>query len=156
MSQENMELAKEAIYSVVNAPDLVAAFRDENFLRKIKSVLEPLTDPEFTFVLAEPEFTGLGGIYEGHQGFVQAQQEWLSVWERYSNEPEEFIEVGEQVLVLGRERGRTKTGGVEVEILSATVWSFRLGKLLKVEAYQDRAKALKAVGLSEQDAHADS
>jgi ketosteroid isomerase-like protein len=155
MSQENVELARKAIYSVVDAPDLVAAFRDEEFLRELGSALEPLTDPEFTFVLAEPEFTGLGGVYEGHQGFVHAQQEWLSAWETYSNQPEEFIEVGEQVLVLAREGGRTKTGGVEVEILSATVWNFRLGKVLRVEAYQDRAKALKAVGLSEQTLNAD-
>jgi ketosteroid isomerase-like protein len=137
---------------VVNAPDLVAAFRDEDFLREMESALEPLTDPEFRFVLAEPEFTGLGGIYEGHQGFVQAQQEWLSAWESYSNQPEEFIAVGDRVLVLALEGGRTKTGGVEVEILSATVWSFRQSKVLKVEAYQDRAKAFRAVGLSE-DAH---
>lgn len=152
MSKENVELAKKAIYPVVSAPDLVTAFRDEDSLREIELALEPLTDPEFTFVLAEPEFTGLGGVYEGHRGFVQAQQEWLSTWESYYNQPEEFIEVGEQVLVLAREGGRTKTSGVEVEILSATVWSFRLGKVLRVEAYQDRAKAIKAVGLS-QDAH---
>jgi ketosteroid isomerase-like protein len=155
MSNQNVELAK-TIYSAVNAPDLVAAFSDEKFLGALASTLEPLTDPEFKFVLGEPEFTGLGGVYEGHKGFVKAQQEWLSVWENYSNEPEEFIEVDEQVLVLAREGGRTKTGGVEVEILSATVWSFRRGKVLRVEAYQDGAKALKAVGLSEQDAHADS
>jgi ketosteroid isomerase-like protein len=148
MSTENVELVK-AVYSVVNAPDLVAAFRDEGFLREMESAVEPLTDPEFKFVLAEPEFTGLGGVYEGHQGFVRAQQDWLSAWETYSNEPEEFIEVGDQVLVLAREGGRTKTGGVEVEILSATVWSFRHGKVLKVEAYQDRAKALEAAGPSE-------
>lgn len=24
------------------------------------------------FVLAEPEFTGLGGVYEGHRGYVRA------------------------------------------------------------------------------------
>jgi hypothetical protein len=34
MSTENVELVK-AVYSVVNAPDLVAAFRDEGFLREM-------------------------------------------------------------------------------------------------------------------------
>lgn len=154
MSKGNIELAK-AVYSAVNAPDLVAAFRDEDFLRASASTVESLTDPEFRFVLAEPEFTGLGGVYEGHEGYIRAMQDWLSAWESYSNEPEEFIQAGERVLVLARERGRTKTGGVEVEIRTASVWSFRRGKVLKVEAYQDRARALEAVDLSE-DAHASS
>jgi ketosteroid isomerase-like protein len=36
------------------------------------------------------------------------------------------------------------------------VWRFDTGKVTRWEEYLDRAEALEAVGLSEQDAHADS
>ena len=38
----------------------------------------------------------------------------------------------------------------------AAVWTLRNGKALRVRYYDDKAEALEAVGLSEQDAHADS
>jgi hypothetical protein len=45
---------------------------------------------------------------------------------------------------------------VEVSILAGTVWTVRDGKIARVTFYVHQSEALEAVGLSEQDAHADS
>jgi ketosteroid isomerase-like protein len=36
------------------------------------------------------------------------------------------------------------------------VWTLRDGKVVEMRMFMDRVEALEAVGLSEQDAHADS
>jgi hypothetical protein len=41
-------------------------------------------------------------------------------------------------------------------MMGAAIWTIRGGKVARIEFHNDRAKALKAAGLSEQDAHADS
>ena len=46
--------------------------------------------------------------------------------------------------------------GIEVQARAAWVWTIRDGSVERVCFYQERQQALKAVGLSEQDAHADS
>jgi hypothetical protein len=52
-----------------------------------------------------------------------------------------------------RVKGR---GGIEVASSAAFVWTIRNGAIERVTMYQERQDALEAVGLSEQDAHADS
>jgi hypothetical protein len=44
----------------------------------------------------------------------------------------------------------------EVELIGATILTFREGKLARWGDYVERTAALEAVGLSEQDAHAGS
>jgi ketosteroid isomerase-like protein len=69
---------------------------------------------------------------------------------------EELIDVGEHVVVLLRDRGRRKDMETDVELIGATILTFRDGKLARWGDYAERAAAFEAVGLSEQDARADS
>jgi ketosteroid isomerase-like protein len=89
----------------------------------------------------------LGGVYRGVAGLRAAMRDWLSAWESYRNVPEEFIDAGERVVVLTREHGRTRTHNVETNVETASVWTIREGKVLRLEAYLDRASALEAAGL---------
>jgi ketosteroid isomerase-like protein len=50
---------------------------------------------------------------------------------------------------------RGKVSGVETETPLAFVTEVRNGKTISIQAYLDPRQALEAVGLSEQDAHAD-
>jgi ketosteroid isomerase-like protein len=59
-------------------------------------------------------------------------------------------------VVLARQRGRRLDTEAEVVAESAGVYLLRNGKIARIDFYIDRAEALEAVGLSEQDAHADS
>jgi ketosteroid isomerase-like protein len=71
-------------------------------------------------------------------------------------DPEEFIDAGDQVVLISRQLGRGKMSGIDVEQQLAQVWTLRDKKIVRMTAYPSKADALEAVGLSEQDAHADS
>ena len=64
-------------------------------------------------------------------------------------EAEEFIDVGDSVIVVSRGRGRSKRGGPDVEHRNAEVWTLRDGKVVRMTGFESRAKALEAAGLSE-------
>jgi ketosteroid isomerase-like protein len=53
------------------------------------------------------------------------------------------------VLVSVRQRGVGTTSGVETELRYFQLWSFRGGKVIRMESTRDRAEALEAAGLSE-------
>jgi ketosteroid isomerase-like protein len=65
-------------------------------------------------------------------------------------EPKELIDAGDKVLALIRTSGRGKASGVDVEAHVWNVWTFRDGKPVEWTYFgEDRAAALKAVGLAE-------
>ena len=76
---------------------------------------------------------------------------WLSAWEEWRVEAEEYRELdGERVLVLFHFSARGKTSGLEVgEIWTkgASLFHLRGGKVAKLVQYFDRAEAFEAVGL---------
>ena len=55
-----------------------------------------------------------------------------------------------------RTSGRGKGSGVNVEQRNWTVWTFVDSKIARIDSYMNRTEAVEAVGLPEQDAHADS
>jgi ketosteroid isomerase-like protein len=97
----------------------------------------------------DPERPG-GGTYRGHEGVLRNLAEWLEGWEEFRLEPEEFLEAGDQVVVLVRQSGRGKGSGVEIEGRLAQVFGLREGKVVWARTYTSREEALKAAGLGEQ------
>ncbi len=72
-------------------------------------------------------------------------------------QPEEVIDAGDKVVAFIRTGGRGKASGAEVEAYVWNVWTFRDGEPVEWTYFgEDRAGALEAAGLSQQDAHADS
>ena len=63
-------------------------------------------------------------------------RQWMTVWENYRSEAEEYRELdGERVLVFMRHGGRGKTSGVEVEQLDrrgANLFQIRDGKVIRL------------------------
>jgi ketosteroid isomerase-like protein len=53
------------------------------------------------------------------------------------------------VLAIGKLRVRGKESGVEVEVPSTLVLTYRDGKIVRFEDFSDKRKALEAVGLRE-------
>jgi uncharacterized protein len=70
-------------------------------------------------------------------------------WAEIRFEPQEYIEAGDQVVVIARLIGRGKASGVDVTHTWAYVWTLRGGRALRMEAYADRTEALEAVGSGE-------
>ena len=60
----------------------------------------------------------------------------------------EFIDGGEDVVVVARNKGTAKARRMELDQLFAFVWSVNGGLLVRVRVFTDRDRALEAAGLS--------
>src|SRR3954454_3998497 len=139
MTQENVEIVRRA-YNAWNRVD-------------IDAVLQTL-DPDVELYLPEG---GLNvGTRRGHEAMRRLMEGFLEVWDDLRMEPERFFDTGDQIVVFVRVRGTGKGSGVEVETRPAHLGTVRAGKVVRLVIYPERAAALKAVGLSEQQARADS
>jgi ketosteroid isomerase-like protein len=138
MSQENVEIVKANI-DAYNREDWDAFFKD--------------MAPGF-----ELDFSRAVGPWRGVFGLDQIRRvmgEYLETWESARVEPHEFIEAGDLVVVPGTQHLKGR-GGIEVVVRATLVWTIRNGAIERVTMYQERQDALEDLGLSEQDAHADS
>jgi ketosteroid isomerase-like protein len=101
------------------------------------------------------EIFGGEGSYHGHEGVLRAVDEMRATFDEFQAIPDQFIEVGsDRVLVLARHGGIGRGSGARVDAPVGHVVTLRNAKVIEWRAYLDRADALEAVGLSEQDAHA--
>jgi ketosteroid isomerase-like protein len=137
MSQENVEIVT-AWYDAFNREDWDANFKD--------------LAPGF-----ELDFSRAIGPWRGVFGPDQARQvarEIRETWESARLEPHEFIEAGDLVVVPWAMHGRGRDG-IELVARFTFVFTIRNGAIERVTMYESRQDALEALGLSEQDAHAE-
>jgi ketosteroid isomerase-like protein len=76
-------------------------------------------------------------------------EEWGAAWAEWSIEPEEFLDADDQVVLVFRMHATGRGSGVELERRDAIVYTFRAGKIVRLDYYNKREQALEAVGLSE-------
>jgi ketosteroid isomerase-like protein len=91
------------------------------------------------------EFPGLAGVYRDSSDPNPRLQAWLSEWEEWRAVPEEFLELGDWVVVLASYRGRGRGSGVEIEQSGAHVFKLRDGKVVRLEIFASRERALASV-----------
>ena len=104
--------------------------------------------PEIETVMADGptpgSWTGVANAAEGWRDF-------LSAWQGYHTEVEEYRELDdERVLVLSRRRGRGKKSRIEladVAAKGAAIYNVRNGKVTRQVVYLDRKNALADLGL---------
>jgi ketosteroid isomerase-like protein len=133
MSQENVELLKRGL---------------EAFARgDIAAVLELLA-PDVDITSDALGLSG-GGSYLGHDGFVRATRETLEAFEDYRIDGEEFIDAGEDVVVLVHISGRGRGSGIPVDMRLVHVWTVRGGKGIRARTFENKEAALEALGLRE-------
>ena len=60
-----------------------------------------------------------------------------------------YIDAGDRVVVIVRQRGRSKPTGVLVEMRFGQVWTTRGGRGIRMQMYASQEEALEAAGLSE-------
>jgi ketosteroid isomerase-like protein len=117
--------------------------------RELQSVLD-LFHPDVVWEENLQIFPGVDRIYRGHEGFLKWDRDAFSeVWESIAVEPLEFIDTGDHVVVLTRLFGKGRGSGVNVDLATYNVLTFRDGKVARRRLYTDRADALEAAGLSE-------
>jgi ketosteroid isomerase-like protein len=91
------------------------------------------------------EFPGLAGVFEDHEDPNPRLRSWLSPWEHWHVEPEEFLEIGDHVVVFARYHGRGKGSQVEVHQQGAHVFELREGQVVRLEIFADRELAIRSV-----------
>jgi ketosteroid isomerase-like protein len=98
---------------------------------------------------------GLEGTVRGVDRSRRAFEDFFGPFEAVSVEPEAFFEGNDQIVVFFLQRARPLGSSGVLERRAAHLWTMRDGKAMKLEIFPERAKALKAAGLSEHDAHVD-
>jgi ketosteroid isomerase-like protein len=107
-----------------------------------------LFDPDVTVDLSvRPD----GRVYRGRREALEAMRAWVERWDDYRYEVERFFDVDDRVVVFFREVGRGKDSGASAELVGATVWTIRDGRVVHTQTFTDRRHALGAVGLHEED-----
>lgn len=130
MSQDQLERRSP----LAIARDSYAAFERDD----IDGVLADL-DPEIVWEQAQ----GLphGGTYHGIDEvrsniFDPLDRDW---WEEFTARPDEFIDGGDEIVVLGRYRGTAKESRRTLNVPFVHVWSIRDGRAVRFRQFLDTA-----------------
>lgn len=116
-------------------------------------------DMEAARVYADPEIevriaqtgklpVGLDDVYYGPDGYCRVMEEWAEAWRTWRVEVEDVIELApDKVLVAGRHTGEGLASGAKIEQWTAIIYTFRRGKILRVDGFffSDKASVSEAV-----------
>jgi uncharacterized protein len=133
MSEENVEIARKVI--------------DAGNRRDPEAILQ-YSDPEIELqsaIIGGAE----GNTYRGHQGIRDWIAESDAAFAELRMEPEEFRDLGDDVLMIGRLYARGLESGVEIESPIAWLFTLRDGKGVCARGYLSIHEALEAAGLEE-------
>jgi ketosteroid isomerase-like protein len=144
MSAANIELIKAAVPSEV---DLVEVFAGDDAAAAFIGDLSAV-DPDLEVEFAGTVSGAPGLSYRGIDGLLEGWRDWLMPWQSYRLEAEDFVDAGDQVLMLVRVRATTNRDGVELEHRSAAVWTVENGMLVAVRFFLERSEAFDFVGLT--------
>ena len=93
---------------------------------------------------------GKATTYRGHDG---ARKIWRQVrdeaWERLTNRPQEFRDLGESVLALGHIDLTARATAIEFSQELGEVFDLRAGKIIRIHDFLTHAEAIEAAGLRE-------
>ena len=135
MSRDKVDVAKRAT-DAFNRPDFDGAFAEFATL-------------DFEWYPAITRALDGGGGYHGREGVEKYAADIRENWDELRALPEEFRDLGDRVLVLGRLKARGKGSGAPVDTPYAGIFDFRGDKVWRYGVYLDRAEGLRAAGPSE-------
>ncbi len=89
------------------------------------------------------------GVYHGHEGMERFFREWLGAWSDYGIETLEYLDAGDSVVLVFRQSGTGRGGGVRTERDFFAVYDLSDSKVVRYRQYESRKAALEAAGLRE-------
>lgn len=140
MSRENVEFV-ESLFAGV------AGIDKETLIAELPALIAQTCDPEVEWV-EDPQRAD-GRVYRGHAGVLESWKRWLEGFGQYSFEAEQLIDCGDDVLVMGRERGEGAASGALVSSRNHAVVTIRDGKVLRYREFYNEGAARLAAGLGE-------
>jgi uncharacterized protein len=135
LSEANVNLARQG-YEALAAGDLEA----------VLALLDP--DVSVEVHTGRPD---LPEVLRGYEGFLENLQGLTDVFEDIEIEPEEFIDLGEHLVVPIYTGGHGRASGIKVESRVVHIWTIRDGKATRFRVYESRQQALEALGLTDRD-----
>ena len=132
MSHQNVEIVQGA-YEALNRGDLAA-------------VLEKI-DPDFEWWQRNdaPE----DDLSRGPEGFKAQWESIVDVLGEFRQEPKEFIDAGDYVVVPVMQVGRGRASGASIEQHEVHAFRLRNGMWVELREYHDKDEAVKAVSLAD-------
>ena len=135
MSEANVNLARRG-YEALTAGNLEA----------VLALLDP--DVSVEVHTGRPD---LPEMLRGHEGFLENLQGLMDVFDVIEVRPEEFIDLGEDLVVPVYTAAHGRASGIKIENRVVHIWTIRDGMATRFRVYGTRQQALEALGLSDRD-----
>jgi len=135
-----MPTAYDMNQSIAALRDAYAAFNRGDMDAAVASL-----DSDIDWI--EPkEFPGCGA-YRGRESAKQYLAQSRAAWAELISEPEQFIPVGNRIVVLVHARVRAKGGAEWQDVRLADVYTFQDGKAIQMRAFANRDEAMRWAGV---------
>jgi ketosteroid isomerase-like protein len=148
MARENVEVVREALRLWGLKPEGGLAPIE---LERLQEVFEgdttaaaELFDPEVE--LYPPEGEVGGRVQRGYGGIVRNWRDLLATFDEFLIEPEQFDEVGEQVVVIQRNIGRMRE--MQVDERFSVLFTFRDRRISRIEVFASPDGAREAASVA--------
>jgi ketosteroid isomerase-like protein len=92
---------------------------------------------------------GMDAVRHGHDGYREVWRQMIDSFEDFHAEPEELLDLGDQLLATIQYRGHGTGSGVPVNIPTFQLFRLRRGLVIWQQDFSDRSEALEAAGLKE-------
>ena len=130
MSSQNLDVLRAGIAAINRADiDAALAFAAED-------------------VVLIPQRAATEGAYHGHAGVRAWFADTAETFELFRWNVSELCDLGDRVVVIGKIQIRARGSGIETDITSAGIATFREGKLVRWEDFGEMERALEAAGVS--------
>jgi ketosteroid isomerase-like protein len=86
--------------------------------------------------------------YAGFDGVRRWLDDWGAAWDEWHVEVEEILDAGDAVLALIRQTARGHASGMEMDSHDGMLFTMRDGKVVALDYYTGRERALAAAGLA--------
>ena len=151
MSQENVEIVRRSYEANNLLGRTTTEFLDpEEVVPEFWARLAPVCE------LHERRELPDARVYRGPAAAKEFFRKTQDLFSEIRWEPREFIDLGHAVVVETSVFATGRGSDVPIEFAETDVFWFRDGMIVRLQGIASKAEALEAVGLSEQDAHADS
>jgi ketosteroid isomerase-like protein len=89
----------------------------------------------------------VGEVFHGLKGLLEAMESWSEPYEEMTNELQRIVGSGDCLVAIHRFRARARHTGIEFDQPSAYVYTFRDGRIIRIQGFWDPEQALAAAGL---------
>ena len=130
MSQANVEITKRVI---------------DAFNRRDVDAVSDLCTPD---CLVSSQLLDATADFQEREGLERFYAMLDESWDDFQSVAQEYRDLGDRVLALGRNHGRGKGSSVQVDGPYGAVFEFRDDKISRIRLFVDQGEALRAAGLT--------